>query len=710
MVGATVGKYRVGALIGEGGMGSVYRAQHTLIGKRVAIKVLRPELSANDEMVQRFFNEARAAARIDHPGIIDVYDFGRHDGRAYLVMELLDGEPLSARLARGPLAPDEARRIGRQIAAALAAAHDAAIAHRDLKPDNVFLARDEAAVGGERVKLLDFGIAKLTEADGTSSVETRTGAVMGTPVYMSPEQCRGTGEVDHRTDLYALGCILYEMLSGRPPFVARGAGELISAHLTEHPRPLAQAAPRAPAPMATLVDRLLAKTPGNRLQHARDVVAALDGELEVAPLGAAPAPAAHLETLLPDDDAELARAHTMASDAGVKPAANPPSTLTAAAAERANQTTPDARPGRGRWLTIGGVAALVAGAALTFGLGHGGGEPVVAVATDAGPSLRQPRIGLRQLDGFRAASGSGITIYTQAGSWESARDDFAAAAAQPGAPAHWSTAATLCDGMAQMASGHAADALVSMRRAADAEPDWVMAQLGLSAALSETGDHDGAVAAARHAERLAPDWWVPIATIANAHRKADRFDDAVEAYKRALALAPNEPLLVADLALMYHVMHLDQQAEEQAQHALELDPALLGVHIILAERALEKGDGKSALEHAEKLLAGQPKSAAGTLAQADALVLLGRNDAARVAYQRALDLARELEQDGAPPERMKDVINALAHGALPRPRSQEPTAGRTRSKAAKAKPHREGPARDRSKRMRNDPLGGLDSL
>ncbi len=709
MIGATVGKYRVIALIGEGGMGAVYRAEHTLIGKRAAIKVLRPELSANDEMVQRFFNEARAAARIEHPGIIDVYDFGRHDGRAYLVMELLDGEPLSALLARGPLVPDDARRIARQIASALAAAHDASITHRDLKPDNVFLARDEAAVGGTRVKLLDFGIAKLTEADGSSSVETRTGAVMGTPVYMSPEQCRGTGEVDHRTDLYALGCILYEMLSGRPPFTARGAGELISAHLTERPRSLAQAAPRAPAPMATLVDRLLAKTPSNRVQRARDVVAALDGELEVTPLdsGAMSAPAAHLETLMPDDDeAELGQARTMASDAEVKAAANAPSTLTAAAAERASDTAPDPPPGRGRWLAIGVVGALVAGAAITFAVRHGGNSQTpVAAAADAGPALRQPRIGLRQLDGYRHASGSGLAIYNQPGSWESARDSFTAAAAQPGAPAHWTTAATLCDGMAELSSGHAADALVSMRRVAETEPEWVMAQLGLSAALRETGDHDGAVAAARHAERLAPDWWVPIATIASAHRKVNRFDDAVEAYKRALVLAPKEPALIQALAQMYHVMHLDEQAAQEAQRALDLDPDLLGVHLILAERALEQGDGKTALEHAEKLLAGEPKSAAGTLARADALVLLGRKDEARVAYQRSLDLAKELEQDGAPPERMKEVLNALAQGRMPRPRSAEPHGGRSRSKASHAKPQR-----DRSKELKIDPFGGLDNL
>src|SRR5436190_4389467 len=187
--GTQVGAYRVLRRIGEGGMGSVWLAEHVMLGRRAAIKVLHPELSNRAEIVTRFFNEARAATSIGDPGIVQIFDFGHHsDGSAYIAMELLDGEPLDRRLARhGALGLPEALRIMRQVASTLGAAHARGIVHRDLKPENVFLVRDPEVPGGERAKILDFGIAKLT---GDPSVKTSTSAVMGTPAYMSPEQCR----------------------------------------------------------------------------------------------------------------------------------------------------------------------------------------------------------------------------------------------------------------------------------------------------------------------------------------------------------------------------------------------------------------------------------------------------------------------------------------------------------------------------------------
>jgi eukaryotic-like serine/threonine-protein kinase len=219
MIGQNFGNYRVTRLIGEGGMGVVYVAEHASIGRRAAVKVLRPGLTEDVEITKRFFNEARAANAIRHPGIVEVFDSGTlPSGVAYLVMELLEGESLAARLRRlGRLELTEARAIGVQTASALGAAHAAGIVHRDLKPDNLFLVRDYRDVSGENVKVLDFGIAKLGIGTSRSvSVKTRTGSVTGTPAYMSPEQCRGTKEVDHRTDIYALGVILYEMVAGRP--------------------------------------------------------------------------------------------------------------------------------------------------------------------------------------------------------------------------------------------------------------------------------------------------------------------------------------------------------------------------------------------------------------------------------------------------------------------------------------------------------------
>src|SRR3954463_6001634 len=189
-------------------MGTVYRAEHTLIGKIAAVKILHPEMSSNRDIVNRFFNEARATTSIKHPGIVEVFDFGyMASGHAYLIMEFLDGMPLSQRLRRrGPMSEGEAALLLRGVCVALAAAHDKGVVHRDLKPDNIFVVPDPESVSGERTKILDFGIAKLTDIGLGAGGGTRTGAVMGTPAYMSPEQCRGTGDVDYRADLYSIGC------------------------------------------------------------------------------------------------------------------------------------------------------------------------------------------------------------------------------------------------------------------------------------------------------------------------------------------------------------------------------------------------------------------------------------------------------------------------------------------------------------------------
>ena len=299
-LGQMVGSYRVTAQLGEGGMGAVYTAEHVQLGKRAAIKVLLPEYSAREDLVTRFFNEARAASRVNHPGIVEVYDYGHlDDGSAFILMQLLDGESLAGRLRRGPLAPADAIALMRQIAGALGAAHRAGIVHRDLKPDNVFLCPDPDVARGERAKLLDFGIAKLLDAGGAA---TRAGSILGTPPYMSPEQCRGLVDVDARADLYALGCILFEMLAGRPPFTDELVGDLLAAHMFRPPPVLRELVPGAPAPLDELVGRLLAKEPDARPASTDALVAALDAiRAEPGPtIVAGPAPvvaAAHRTTL-----------------------------------------------------------------------------------------------------------------------------------------------------------------------------------------------------------------------------------------------------------------------------------------------------------------------------------------------------------------------------------------------------------------------------
>ena len=269
--GTALGEYRIEAKIGQGGMGVVYSAVHPLIGKRAAIKILNKELCADPHQLERFVDEARVVNQIGHANIVDVFAFGEMpDGRRFFVMEWLKGETLRARIARGKLGAGEVSAIVRPLARALEAAHEKGVIHRDLKPDNVFL----VDVRGEQptVKLLDFGIAKL--ASNEHRVEkTATGAIVGTPQYIAPEQAKGYA-IDHRADIYALGGIIYELLTGRPPFVADNAMEMVAKHLMETPLPPSQFVPGVPPELDDLVLRMLAKTPQGRppLTEICDVV------------------------------------------------------------------------------------------------------------------------------------------------------------------------------------------------------------------------------------------------------------------------------------------------------------------------------------------------------------------------------------------------------------------------------------------------------
>ena len=274
--GILIGGYQLIRKIGEGWMGEVWLASHVALGRHAAIKVLHADFSHRKEVVARFFNEARAATAIADPGIIQVFDFGHHtDGSAYIVMELLEGEPLDQRLARvGLLAVPDALRILRQVASALGAAHARGIVHRDLKPENIFLVRDLEVPGGERAKVLDFGIAKLTGDD--IALKTVTAAVMGTPIYMSPEQCRGAGQADQRSDVYSLGCVLFRLLAGRPPFDGEGVGDIIAMHLREPAPRISSARIDVPSDVDDLIARCLAKDPAHRFASGAELAAAID--------------------------------------------------------------------------------------------------------------------------------------------------------------------------------------------------------------------------------------------------------------------------------------------------------------------------------------------------------------------------------------------------------------------------------------------------
>jgi serine/threonine-protein kinase len=277
------GRYRIVRLLGEGAMGAVYLAEHTLIRKKLAFKVLHPEMTSVPEAVLRFEREAVAASHMDHPNVAAATDFGKlDDGSFFLVLEYVEGKSLRSLITAGPLGVARSLHIARQIAAALIRAHALGIVHRDLKPENVILTfRDGDA---DFVKVLDFGIARvpLAEMSGvadrtTLKALTQVGAVFGTPEYMAPEQARGQ-PTDHRTDLYALGVLLYEMLVGVTPFEADDVMALLALQIGAAPPAFSVRAPSAviPAPVEGLVMRLLSKDPDGRFRDAKELLNALD--------------------------------------------------------------------------------------------------------------------------------------------------------------------------------------------------------------------------------------------------------------------------------------------------------------------------------------------------------------------------------------------------------------------------------------------------
>ncbi len=387
MIGETVGSYRITAKISTGGMGTVYKAEHTLIGKLAAVKVLHPELCHNEELVNRFFNEAKATTQIKHPGIVEIFDFGyMESGDAFIVMEFLEGQSLARRLKQATkLSEGEAAMLLRGVCNALAAAHAKKIVHRDLKPDNLYLCPDPEAPTGERAKILDFGIAKLTDTGMLAGPAhmTKTGSVMGTPTYMSPEQCRGNGQLDERSDLYSLGCIFYEMLAGRPPFDNMAAGELIGAHLFIEPVPPRQTAPEISADANALIMELLAKDPAKRPQSARELglrfaeLAKNHGWISHTNPTALRAPAGPARDDDPHDDTLASAPRLTPRDSS--PMTLDPTTLSGAASQSIHEV-----PKRRVGLIAGALGAAVVLGGLAFVAVKGSGnakEPVAPAAS-----------------------------------------------------------------------------------------------------------------------------------------------------------------------------------------------------------------------------------------------------------------------------------------------------------------------------------------
>lgn len=352
LVGQVLCGYRIRRKLAEGGMGVVYEGVHDTLGRTAAIKVLKPELCQSEEVIERFHQEARAVNSIRHENIVDIYDFGRDDfGRVFFVMEYLEGEPLSSRLRRGPLSWGEAFPILDQTLRALKAAHEKGFVHRDLKPDNLWLRQVD---GKTWVKLLDFGIAKLVGGDEPREKLTQTGSIIGTPHYMSPEQINGARDIDQRTDLYAMGIILYEMFTGATPFGGDTLQAIMTGHLFKEAPRLAELPPMlgVPPPVAEIVERMLAKDPASRYESAAQVLS----DLHDIHRHQRPAHASSLHHTKPLRQASMAHLPAMAS---------------------APAPAPAKRKGKGLWVAAGLIGAGAVAAVVVLALRNPGpGETV----------------------------------------------------------------------------------------------------------------------------------------------------------------------------------------------------------------------------------------------------------------------------------------------------------------------------------------------
>jgi len=370
LIGKSIGNYQIKAKLGEGGMGTVYLGEHPLIGKRVAVKVLLEELSSKEDIVSRFFNEAKAVNDIGHQNIVDIVDFGKMKNDygqdiVYFIMEFLDGESLAARLRRTGLSFKETMHVMQQCCSALSASHAKGIVHRDLKPENLYL----CPRGGDKnfVKLLDFGIAKLT-GDGGQSHKTRTGLVIGTPAYMSPEQCEGKGLIDLRSDVYSLGIMMYELLTGRVPFPGEGFGEILVAHLTKQPEPPSTINPDVTPQLEAIVMHAIEKDRNRRFQTMAEFQTAIENpDAHYSSWQGLPAPSASTShsggtMMLPEGGARTPTGQGQRPPTGQRKGPTTqngptPTTLSGAASETYNGDVPK-KSRAPLFAAIGGVVAI----------------------------------------------------------------------------------------------------------------------------------------------------------------------------------------------------------------------------------------------------------------------------------------------------------------------------------------------------------------
>ncbi|MBK7585320.1 MAG: protein kinase [Myxococcales bacterium] len=679
--GARLAHFVIQRQLGAGGMGVVYEALDETLGRRVAIKVLPPELVGSAERRQRFLREARSAAQMSHPNIATVFEIDEVDGRVFIVMELVAGESLRDLMTATRVSTSRALDIAVGVARGLAHAHAAGLVHRDLKPENVMVLPNDA------VKVLDFGIAKPEAAESSDKAAAATaiteeGRVLGTPGYMAPEQARGES-VDARTDIFAIGVVLYEMVTGVRPFQGSSSLDIIVSTTRDEPPPVASHNPGAPRVIESILRRCLAKDRNDRYASADELAGVLEAAAREVSLH------------------ELATTQAMPTPF---PSVAPPKTLAmpepAATTTAASALAPAPPPSfRLPWAVGVGLVVL----SVFVGIGavkalRGRERPREPPSAPAAHPEREPRLGLDTLDRYSREVGS-----VSPGEWETAALDFERATAAVRRPSErWKAARPFCLGMRDLSRGDLDAALAALRSAAAVDPSFALPHVGLSSALVRAGKTDEAVREAQTAQTLGPELVVAIAAAGRAYAAAGRSTDAIEQLQRALAKSP-VPGLRAQLALAHHAAGFDDAAEREANQTLKEDPDNVMAHVLLAERALEKRDGNAAHAHTERAVAVEPRNVAAWLAHGDALLLAKRNKEARAALTEAVRLWTETKQLGAPLERLKIVKSALDQGKLPPARAASAAA----AAAGRAGP-RASPARPSARPPRTNPAQDLD--
>ena len=596
LVGAAVagGRYRILRLLGAGGMGAVYLARQVAMDRMVALKLIAPQAEAHgQEVVQRFHQEMRASAKIEHPNTIRVYDFGETDGRLFLAMEYLEGRTLRQVLgADAPLQTARVVRIAIQIAKALGAAHEEGIVHRDLKPENVILLDRY----GDRdfVKVLDFGIAR--SLDATEERMTATGAVIGTPAYMAPEQAAGLA-VDGRTDLYALGVMLYELVTGAPPFRKPTAVALLVAHTTECPPPVQERAPALPPSLAALIMRLLAKDPAERPASAAELLGLLEREAPERQETGGGAQPHQTPTLAP------------ALEAPQPPAATSP--LPAAAPHAATSPLPATAPSTATRTAVAAVAALA----------------------------------------LLAAGISGVMLYrrqSQDRALRSARLDLESRLGrmgEPPPPAECATRDLHTAGRISSAldaldprGGGVTDPRAAIALLSEGEPRAAERWAVLARAHFIAGDDAAALEAARKAVALCPGDAAAHNTLGKAAQRSGRTGDAEASFRRAIALREDYLPPRFNLGLLQLKRRDAASAIATLSDVIRRAPDHPRAFLVRGQAQLLAGDTANALADLEEAVQRDPKDADAWLLLGHVRAQRGEAEEATAAFCRASEL------------------------------------------------------------------------